>query len=143
MEITGATWNHIIFVWNSSCYKWFILIYTNALNKPSISHFFVASAAGDGFGGAVVAAFIECCVQHVHDKSSKYSRLKQCSTCQTYILHINLYILHIHLYAQRKTADRGKNCDKKIEMFLQRTMCLSFTPLTYNNFYRSTLTVSM
>lgn len=61
---------------------------------------------------------------HEHDKSSKYSWLKQRSTCvYAYcILHINVSVYtntcyHVRwLYAQRKTADRGKNCDKMIEM---------------------------
>lgn len=109
-----------------SCYKWFILIYINALNKPKHqSLFFVAC------DGGVVVTIIEYCVYATRQRrefkvllteaAEKYMRL-----C---ILHINVSIYKCippcSLYAQRKTADRGKNCDKKIELCFFSLLCVS------------------
>lgn len=55
-----------------------------------------------------------CCIHRVlcTDKSSKYSRLKQCSTCQTYILHTNsIHTVHI-AYSFVRTAENSRQREK-------------------------------
>lgn len=141
MEITRQNMKpQHIFVWNS-IYKCFILIYINALSKPSISHFFllllllvVMMLLSMLLPSSSVVYIHNIRVQSTLDWSS--------------VVHTSIH--KYWLYAQRKTADRGKNCDKKIEILLllcvprlHTLICPLIHSFTYNNFYRSTRSVSM
>lgn len=148
MEITPAqheTTSYLCETVASSCYKWFILIYMNALCKPKHQSVFVAC------DGDVAVTIIE---YYVYAQWTLYTTTTRVQSTLDWSreVHASMHIAYECIYIQIhttmfmvRTAESSRQREKLRQkdrnvFFYYWVLCLLFAhSFAYNNFYRSML----